>query len=128
MYDNLFSRIEGLFEVNAFADSRVVVAGCGSGGGQVALQLAMSGVRQFTLIDKEKLKIENVIRHVCGIRYLGQKKTDALEDILKDRNPAIDVRKFEHDLLNWEELEFEIRRAAVVVLATDNDSHAVSNK
>ena len=121
LYDNLFTRIEGLFAVEAFAQSNVFIAGCGSGGGQVALQLAMSGVKHFTFVDNEKMEIENVIRHVCGLRHLGQRKIDALEDALADRNPAIVVRKFEQDLLEWRELEDEIQRSQLVVLATDND-------
>lgn len=121
LYDDLFARLSGLFDVEAFADSRVLVAGCGSGGSQVALQLAMSGVKHFTLIDKEVLKIENVIRHVCGLRYVGEKKIDALEDALRDRNPSIDVKKFHQDILHWEDLKQEIQRSTVTVLATDND-------
>ena len=121
MYGNLFARIEGLFDVEAFAESRVLIAGCGSGGGQVALQLVMSGVKHFTLIDKDVMKFENVIRHVCGLQFVGRKKVDALEDILKDRNPEIAVRKFEKDLLQWNGLESEVQRSHIVVLATDND-------
>ncbi len=121
MYENLFSRIEGLFDVEAFAESRVLIVGCGSGGGQVALQLVMSGVKHFTLIDKDVVKSENVIRHVCGLRFIGRKKVDALEDILKDRNPEITVRKFEKDLLQWKGLESEVQHSHIVVLATDND-------
>ena len=121
LHDNLFARIAGLFDVEAFEESRVLIAGCGSGGGQVALQLAMSGVKHFTLVDRDEVEIENVIRHVCGLRYVGQKKTDALEDALKDRNPDIAVRKFQEDLLHWSQLEAEVRRSHVIVLATDND-------
>ena len=121
MYENLFARIEGLFDVEAFAESRVLIAGCGSGGGQVALQLVMSGVKHFTLIDKDVLKIENVIRHVCGLQFVGRRKVDALEDVLRDRNPEISVRKFEKDLLQWNGLESEVQRSRIVVLATDND-------
>ena len=121
MYENLFARIEGLFDVEAFAESRVLIAGCGSGGGQVALQLVMSGIKHLTLIDKDVVKVENVIRHVCGLRFVGRKKVDALEDILKDRNPEIAVRKFEKDLLQWNGLESEVQRSHIVVLATDND-------
>ncbi len=121
MYDNLFSRIEGLFDAAVFAESRVLIAGCGSGGGQVALQLVMSGVKHFTLIDTDVLKIENVIRHVCGLRFVGRKKVDALEEVLRDRNSEIAVEKFEKDLLEWKGLESEIQRSHIVVLATDND-------
>ena len=121
MYGNLFARIEGLFDVEAFAESHVLIAGCGSGGGQVALQLVMSGVKHFTLIDNDVVKSENVIRHVCGLQFVGRKKVDALEDILKDRNPEITVQKFEKDLSQWNGLESEVQRSHIVVLATDND-------
>ena len=121
MDDKLFARISNLFDVEAFAELRVLIAGCGSGGGQVALQLVMSGVKNFTLIDNEELETENVIRHVCGLRYLGQRKIDALSDVLSDRNPHIDVAEKEEDILTWEGLESEVRRSDVVVLATDNE-------
>ena len=121
MHENLFARIEGLFDVEAFAESRVLIAGCGSGGGQVALQLVMSGVKHFTLIDNDVMKSENVIRHVCGLRFVGRKKVDALEDVLQDRNPDISVLKVEEDLLQWNGLESEVQRSHIVVLATDND-------
>ena len=121
MHENLFARIEGLFDVEAFAESRVLIAGCGSGGGQVALQLVMSGVKHFTLIDNDVMKSENVIRHVCGLRFVGRKKVDALEDVLKDRNPDISVLKVEEDLLQWNGLESEVQCSHIVVLATDND-------
>ncbi len=119
--DRLFSRIAGLFDVEAFAELRVMIAGCGSGGGQVASQLVMSGVRDFILIDNDVLEPENVIRHVCGIRYLGQKKTEALSDVLKDRNPQAQIRLCNENLLSWDRLEAEIQQSDVVVLATDNE-------
>ncbi len=121
MHENLFARTEGLFDVEAFAESRVLIAGCGSGGGQVALQLVMSGVKHFTLIDNDMMKSENVIRHVCGLRFVGRRKVDALEDVLKDRNPDISVLKVKEDLLLWNGLESEVQRSHIVVLATDND-------
>ena len=121
MQANLFSRIEPLFDVGLLADANVLVAGCGSGGGNVALQLVMSGVRNFTLADNDVLEPENVIRHVCGLRYVGQKKVDALADTLADRNPNVSISKLEVDLLRYEGLEREVAAATVVVIATDNE-------
>lgn len=119
--DKLFARIAPLFDVGAFANLNVLIAGCGSGGGQVALQLVMSGVRNFTLIDNDILEIENVIRHICGLRYLGQKKTDAVADVLLDRNPAACIRKINEDIMVWSELEDAVREADLVIFATDNE-------
>ena len=117
----LFTRVERLFDVEAFRDLWVLIAGCGSGGGQVALQLAMSGVRKFILVDMDKLEVENVIRHVCGLRYVGWRKTTALADVLRDRNPEVEIRAFDEDVLEWPGLEDEIERASVVVIGTDNE-------
>jgi molybdopterin/thiamine biosynthesis adenylyltransferase len=118
---NLFKRIEPLFDVGQLADAKILIAGCGSGGSTVALQLVMSGVRNFVLIDMDTLDPENVIRHVCGLRYVGQRKVDALEDVLKDRNPEISIRKLDIDLMKFDGLEQEIADATVVVMATDNE-------
>jgi molybdopterin/thiamine biosynthesis adenylyltransferase len=116
-----FSRIEKLFEVGALADQRVLVAGCGSGGSSVALQLVMSGIKKLTLVDFDILEPENVIRHVCGRRYIGQKKTDALADVLLDRNPNLELTKVEADIMSYPGLENEVKNSSVVILATDNE-------
>jgi len=46
-----------------------------------------AGIAKFDLFDADVLEIENVIRHVCGLRYVGQRKVDALADVILDRNP-----------------------------------------
>lgn len=119
--DAAFARLANLFDVGLLKDARTLIAGCGSGGSQVALQLVMSGVSHFALFDNDALEIENVIRHACGRRYLGQRKVDALEDLLLDRNPATTISKHDVDLMAAPELADQIKQSAVVVLATDND-------
>jgi molybdopterin/thiamine biosynthesis adenylyltransferase len=119
--DRTFERIEALFDIEQFANVRVLVAGCGSGGSAVALQLVMSGIRNFTLVDHDVLGPENVIRHACGRRYIGWKKVDALADVLRDRNPSVSISTIDADLTNYPQLASEIAKSDVVVLATDND-------
>ena len=119
--DQLFARIAPLFDIGLLGDARVLIAGCGSGGGQVALQLVMAGVRKLGLVDSDMLEPENVIRHVCGRRYVGQPKVDALADLLLDRNPALEIERFNANLMTWADLPQQIRRSSVVVLSTDND-------
>lgn len=120
--DRLFTRIERLFDVKAFAQLSVMIAGCGSGGSQVAQFLAMSGLRNFVLVDNDELQIENVIRHVCGIRYIGWRKTSALADILRDRNPQVEITEIDLDLLSWKGLQETINNVDVVVVGTDSES------
>lgn len=121
MKERLFARISRLFDVGAFGDAKVLVAGCGSGGGAVALQLTMSGFHRFTLVDKDILEPENVIRHVCGLRYLGWPKTRAVADVLRDRNPDVQVKEVQEDILTSNTMEKLVAEADVVVLATDNE-------
>jgi molybdopterin/thiamine biosynthesis adenylyltransferase len=120
--DRTFARLQSLFDVGALKHARVLFAGCGSGGSQVALQLAMSGVRNFALFDNDALEIENVIRHACGRQYLGQRKVDALASVLLDRNPDAQIARYDVDLMDCADLPEHIRATDVVVLATDNDA------
>jgi molybdopterin/thiamine biosynthesis adenylyltransferase len=117
----LFARIALLFDVGLLSDARVLIAGCGSGGSQVALQLAMAGIRKFALFDNDVMEAENVIRHACGRRYIGQRKVDALADVLLDRNPAIQIERHETDIMSCADLAQQVKRSSVVVLATDNE-------
>jgi molybdopterin/thiamine biosynthesis adenylyltransferase len=119
--DSLFTRITPLFDIGLMGSASVFVAGCGSGGGTVALQLVMSGIINFTLADNGTLEPENVIRHVCGLRYIGQRKVDALADVLRDRNPKVNVTPLDADLLRYDGLDDQVAAATVVVLATDNE-------
>lgn len=119
--DKLFARIAPLFDVGLLGNARVLIAGCGSGGSQVALQLAMAGIRNFSLFDSDVLNPENVIRHACGRRYLGRLKVDALAEVLLDRNPAINIDRHNVDLMSCADLADHVRQSSVVVLATDNE-------
>jgi molybdopterin/thiamine biosynthesis adenylyltransferase len=119
--DRTFDRIETLFDVGLFADVKVLVAGCGSGGANVALQLAMSGIRNFTLMDRDVLGAENVIRHVCGRSFIGRKKVDAVAEVLRDRNPNVNIATIDADIMTYPNIASEIIKSDVVVLATDNE-------
>jgi len=117
----LFARVARLFDAGSLRDARVLIAGCGSGGSQVALQLCMAGIHKFSIFDRDILEVPNVIRHACGGRYVGQKKVDALADVLCDRNSAVEIERFDVDIMTSAEVENAVRRSAVVVLATDNE-------
>jgi molybdopterin-synthase adenylyltransferase len=119
--NRLFARIAPLFDVGLLSEASVLVAGCGSGGSQVALQLAMSGIRNFFLLDRDVLEAENVIRHARGLRYVGQDKIDALADVLLDRNPAININGYKEDIMTYAGLAELVKQSTVVILATDNE-------
>ncbi|MCU0497212.1 MAG: ThiF family adenylyltransferase [Anaerolineae bacterium] len=93
-----WDRVERLFGSENLARlgrSRVVIAGLGSGGGFVALTLAMSGVGNFILVDNDTLEESNFVRHVADRRYLGWNKAAAVADLIKHRNPNAQIQVIE---------------------------------
>jgi molybdopterin/thiamine biosynthesis adenylyltransferase len=85
-------RLIGSDNLGRLAHKRVAVIGLGSGGGFVAVTLAMSGVGKFVLIDDDVLEATNVVRHVADRRYLGQPKVEAVADLIRQRNPRAEVK------------------------------------
>ncbi len=91
-----WSRVEdriGAANLRHLRQSRVGVVGLGSGGGFVALNLAMSGVGHFTLIDDDVLEPGNVVRHVCDLRAVGQPKATAVAELIRQRNPEAQIEQ-----------------------------------
>ena len=90
----LWERVERLIgsdNLGALAEKKVAVVGLGSGGGFVALSLAMSGVGSFVLVDNDELESGNITRHVADLRYVGQNKAAAVADLMQNRNPKIHI-------------------------------------
>jgi len=85
-------RLIGSANLARLAEKRVAVIGLGSGGGFVALTLAMSGVGKFVLIDDDTLDENNVVRHVADRRYVGQPKVEVVADLIRQRNPNAEVQ------------------------------------
>lgn len=119
--DRTFERIASLFDIQQFAPVKVLVAGCGSGGGTVALQLVMSGIQNLTLLDHDVIGPENVIRHVCGRSFIGKRKVDALAELLSDRNPNANIHRVEANIMTSPDVEKLVLGSDVVVVATDNE-------
>ncbi len=119
--DQTFARIAPLFDVELFADIKALVLGCGSGGASVAQNLVMSGIRNVTLVDHDVVGPENVIRHVCGARFIGRRKVAAVAEVLHDRNPDARISTIDADIMRHPAMASLIGAADVVVLATDNE-------
>ncbi len=87
-------RLIGADNLERLASQRVAIVGLGSGGGFVALSLAMSGVGHFVLIDDDVLENTNIVRHVADDRYIGRPKAEVVAELIRHRNPqaTIEVR------------------------------------
>ncbi len=91
---NIFSRNSGLIETDWMTQKCAVIAGVGSGGSLVALQLARSGIGRFVLFDMDCVEVHNVCRHQCSLKDIGRYKVDAIEERIKQINPNAQVKKF----------------------------------
>ncbi len=117
-----WERVEGVIGTNnlaRLARKRVAVIGLGSGGGQVALSLAMSGVGQFVLIDDDVMEPGNIVRHVADRRYIGQPKADAVADLIRNRNPDATVATYHERVERHLDL---LEAIDLLVVAVDNEN------
>lgn len=95
-------RLIGTDNLGKLRQKRVGIVGLGSGGGFVALSLAMSGVGHFVLVDSDTLEANNIVRHVADQRYVGRPKAEVVGELIRQRNPdaTVEVRygKIEENL------------------------------
>jgi molybdopterin-synthase adenylyltransferase len=118
----IYSRNKGLLETDLLKNKKVLIIGLGSFGSQIAVDLAKSGVGNFTLIDYDILEAPNIARHVCDLRDLGRFKTKAIKDHIKARNPEANVKTFEKSVFdNPLLIQEEMTDSDVVICATDNN-------
>ncbi|MFI5913162.1 ThiF family adenylyltransferase [Dactylosporangium sp. NPDC051541] len=80
-------------------DRRVVLVGAGSIGSAAAHALARYGVRDLVLVDSDRLRSHNVVRHQCGREDIGRHKVDAVRDALVRRWPGLRVEALRRDVI-----------------------------
>lgn len=75
----------------AIRGARVLIAGLGGIGSNLAVNLARLGIKTFTLIDYDTVDASNINRQSYYLRDLGEYKTSAICRQLKDINPHLDI-------------------------------------
>jgi molybdopterin/thiamine biosynthesis adenylyltransferase len=115
-----WQRIEAIVDLPALAEKRVLVAGLGSGGSTLALELAKAGVGHFTLIDYDRLEQANLIRHECDDRDLGRLKAGAVADLIRRRNPGAELETIAENVFDLgPRLEELVAASDLVAVCTD---------
>ena len=77
-----------------------MLAGCGSVGGYAALAFARVGVGKLTLVDPDRMKPENIFRHVLGRSAVGKPKVNGLLGEIRQKYPYVTVDVHELDLVS----------------------------
>jgi molybdopterin/thiamine biosynthesis adenylyltransferase len=118
---NPFSRIPSEFTA-ALKEKRVSIVGVGSGGGQIALNLACAGVGALDFFDDDHLHPENYIFHPLTRRDLGRNKVLGVADDLRDRNLHTNIETHIVDVVIFADYfreKLSRQKPDIIVCATD---------
>jgi molybdopterin/thiamine biosynthesis adenylyltransferase len=120
--DEIFSRINGIFETDVFAGKKVFIAGLGSGGSTIAGKLAESGFMNFYFMDHDRFEMGNVPRHEGGVSDVGRYKTKVMAEKIYEKNPYAEVKIWQKKVCpeNIELVTGNVKKADIVICATDN--------
>lgn len=99
-YDNAFSRNIGWVteaEQKRLRSVRVAIGGLGGVGGVHLLTLARLGIGKFSIADFDVFDIVNFNRQVgATVSTIGRPKLDVLDEMARDINPELDIKRFAH--------------------------------
>lgn len=119
---DIFSRIQGVLDNDILINKKVAIIGLGTGGSIGAVELAKCGVGNFKLVDFDRLETHNISRHACGINDIGRFKTNALKDLILNKNPLAKVKTYNFDVMTDKNMLKEIiRNSDLVFVATDSE-------
>lgn len=122
---NYFSEFLGSEEAGVQAQLKIMhshigVFGCGAVGGNIALQLAMAGVREITLFDMDCIEESDVSRHMYYSRSdIEKNKTEALKDQLLEIDEKIIVHTINHNMKPSDDIEPIIESLDFVINTLD---------
>ena len=116
----LYSRSKGILESSLLEKRKVAIVGLGSGGSSIAVELAKAGVGHFVLIDYDRIELNNIARHVCGLHDLGRLKTNAVRDILLNKNPFITIETHCCSINELPKARKILKECDLIIAATDN--------
>jgi sulfur carrier protein ThiS adenylyltransferase len=102
----------------------VGIAGLGGLGSAAAISLARTGIGRIILADFDVVEPSNLNRQQYLVKHLGQRKTEALSEILAEVNPYVEVTTFNLEL-NPQNIP-EVFRSADIILECFDDAQAKS--
>ena len=113
-------KIIGKDALDRLKKARVAVFGLGGVGGYVCEALARSGVGCLMIVDNDTVDITNLNRQIIALHStLGRKKTQVMEERLKDIDPEIEVIRKDCFYLPENSHEIDLSGLDYVVDAVD---------
>ena len=113
----------------SLADRTVLLLGAGALGGDVAEALGKAGVGKLIVVDYDRMRPGNSIRHVAGLAATGLKKPDAVRHVVRQHNPFVVVESVPSSATeSLDHLEQLLEGADLVVstIADENTEYVVN--
>lgn len=122
LHKDVFSRNSGILEPGQMSKAQAVIAGLGSGGFFVALELIKAGIGSIIAADDDVFAYHNICRHVCGIHDVGRYKVDILRERASDINPDCKIYSFRNLIqhVDPKALEELIWKKSIILCCSDN--------
>lgn len=109
---------EGLRKIQKL---KIALIGVGGIGSHLAQQLAYLGVRNFVLVDSDKVEDSNLNRLVGATPTdIGKFKVDVISHMISSINPCIKIKKFNCELRD-ENVFSELKDTDIIFGGLDND-------
>ncbi len=102
-----------------FSSASVAVCGIGGLGSNIAVSLARAGIGKLILIDFDRVDITNLNRQQYKVCQVGEYKTNALTDCLKEIAPYIELETHTARITEDNAVDF-LKDADVICEAFDN--------
>ena len=118
MFEEALERYLSPQQLARIQDARILIAGCGGLGSNIATILVRTGFVQLTLMDFDVVEPSNLNRQGFFASQIGQPKVHALRDNLLAINPSC-VPTCLHDRLTPEQLPDLLKDCTIVVEAFD---------
>jgi integrative and conjugative element protein (TIGR02256 family) len=114
---SFFKRNRGVFSRDNLKNKKVSLFGLGALGSELADNLAKAGIGNILLLDKDMLKAQNTVRHLCGSHLVYFPKTLAV---------AIRILENVHHFINLIHSPSDVFQNSANDLFPDQDSIGVS--
>ena len=92
--------------LNSLVSVSVGIVGLGSMGSKIALSLARSGVREFSLVDDDVFLPENICRHALDFGDVGSHKVDGIKSALLRLGYGFSVRTYRANITEQESTSY----------------------
>ncbi len=100
--------------------TKVAICGLGGLGSNIAISLARAGIGKLILIDFDRVDITNLHRQQYKVEQIGQYKTEALSENLKEIALYIDIES--HSVRITEDNTIELLKDADIICEAFDDA------